>query len=156
MNLLITRVSSIYEQAKLSIYGIFIYLNIPIDAVKVLVIMIAIDTVLGLIKAVKLKSTITFRKLMCGMVSKVTLLTFPMILALMGKGLDYDLTSFPVIIMDILIISEGFSAFGNIQAIRTGKPVESMDIVSTLIKAIRVGLKKVLDRLLAAIGIEKE
>lgn len=150
------KMASFYDQIKILIYTLFIFLNIPIDAVKILVAMLLLDTILGLIKSIKLKHKLTFKKLLWGMVSKMALLLFPMVLALMGKGLNYDLTSFPLIIMDLLIVSEGFSVIGNIQSIRTGEEVESMDIVSIIIRATREGLKKVMDKLLSALGVEKK
>ena len=41
---------------KTFLYGMFVFLDIDVDTVKILAILMAVDTVLGIIKSLKLKN----------------------------------------------------------------------------------------------------
>ena len=128
------------------IYGVFISLDIDIDVVKTLMLLIIIDTFLGVAKTVYFqlqnieKIEFSTKRLLLGMISKPAIIIIPVTLALMGKGLHYDFIVFVETSMDVLIISEGISIFSHLIAIRTKKPVKSFDVITKILIAIRKGL----------------
>jgi len=64
-------------------------------------------------------------------------LLLPLIIAYTALGLGIDLSAMVSGSIYVLILSEAYSALGNIQAIRTGEDVDEFDIVSVTIKKIR-------------------
>lgn len=133
------------------LYALFIYLGIKTGIVKILFYLMVIDSVLGVLKALSLKEKISLKKLIWGMVSKLSVLIIPMILALMAKGLSLDFNYFVVIVLDILIVNEGISCITNILSIKTKKKIENTDYITKMIEAIRRGLMNVINRLLGNI-----
>ena len=110
---------TIYNLLKSSLYLVFMYLGIKTGGVKALFVLMLIDSFLGIVKALRLGHKFSFKKLAWGMVAKLTILIIPMVIALMAKGLNLDFNYFVVIVMDILIVSEGISCITNILSIKT-------------------------------------
>jgi hypothetical protein len=136
---------------KVSIYTFFIYLGIEVDIVKVLFALMFLDTALGMIKAGVLKQAITFEKLLLGIITKLSVLIIPMVIALVAKGLSFDFHWFVLAILNILIVAEGFSSIGNILSIKSKKRVENVDFITLLLKVIRKGLGNMAKRSLAVV-----
>ena len=140
--------------AKMFLYGIFVFLDMDIDTVKILAILMAIDTVFGLIKALRLKKKVTFKKLIWGLITKLSVLIIPMILALTAKALSFDFTWFVTAILNIIVVAEAFSIVNNIISIKEGKETENEDIITRLLHAVRNGLSTIIDRLFKTINPE--
>jgi len=83
------------------IYGIFVFLDMDIDVIKILAILMALDIFLGVIKAIRLNKKICFRVLLTGMITKLSILILPMILALVAKALSFDFTWFVKAVLNI-------------------------------------------------------
>lgn len=127
-----------WHEIKFVIYALFVFLQIDFDVVKILSYLMISDTVLGTIKAVYVsKIKFTFRKLMWGFVSKCTVLTIPMILALVSQGVGFDFKWVVVVVLKVLIVSEGISAITNILSIKEKRQIENTDYISKLLHAIR-------------------
>lgn len=141
---------------KTFLYGIFIFLDLDVDTVKILAIMMAIDTVLGVLKALKLGNKISFKKLLFGLITKASVLIIPMILALTAKALSFDFTWFVNAVLNILVIAEAFSSITNILSIRQGKNLENGDFITKLLHSVRNGLGKLLNSLLDQVNNNKE
>lgn len=137
---------------KMAIYLFFAYLGIDGGVVEILFILMCLDTVLGAVKAVRLGNKFSFKKLLWGMVTKISVLIIPMVIALVAKGLSFDFKWFVLAVLNILIVAEGFSAISNILSIRTKKNVENTDFISMLLKAIRKGLTAIIHKLLGQIS----
>lgn len=138
-----------WHEIKTLVYVIFTFLNIDMDIVKILSILMAVDTTLGAIKALYLKELrFTFKKLLWGIVSKSTVLLIPMLLALVSLGLGYDFKWVVDIVLKILIVSEGISSITNILSIKEEKNIENTDYVSKLLHAIRDFLKNKMEGLI--------
>lgn len=133
------------------LYALFVYLGIKTGIVKVLFYLMLIDSVLGIIKALSLSEKISLRILALGMISKLSILVIPMILALMAKGLNLDFNYFVVIVLDILIVNEGISCITNILSIKTKKKIENTDYITKMLEALRRSFMGIIQRLLAAI-----
>ena len=136
---------------KIAIYSFFAYLGIDGSVVEILFILMCVDTLLGAIKAVSLGIKFSFKKLLWGIVTKLSVLIIPMVIALVAKGLSFDFKWFVLAILNILIVAEGFSAISNILSIRSKKNVENVDFISMLLKAIRTGLSNIVKKFLANI-----
>lgn len=118
-------------------YALFLYLGIKTEVVKILFVLMMLDTFIGIIKALRLGEKFSFKKLGWGIVSKLTILIVPMVVALIGKGLHFDLNYFVIAIMSIIIVSEGISIITNVLAIRQKKDINNDDYITLLLKAVR-------------------
>lgn len=141
---------------KTFLYGIFMFLDIDVDIVKILAILMAIDTVLGIIKAIRLKQKVSFGKLMWGMITKISVLIVPMVLALAGKALSFDFTWFISAVLNILILSEAFSSITNVLSIKEGRQIENADFITKLIHTVRNGLGGIINRLFTTLNPENK
>lgn len=143
---------------KVAVYSFFAYLGIDTNVVEILFILMCVDTMLGGAKAVRLGQQFSFKKLLWGMVTKLSVLVIPMVIALVAKGLSFDFKWFVLAILNILIVAEGFSAISNILSIKTKKHVENVDFISMMLKTIRKGLASVASKMLSGIqsGTEDE
>ena len=130
------------------LYALFVYLDINAELFSILFGFMMLDSLLGGIKALRMGKRFSFRKLLIGISIKFVFLIVPFLLAFLGKGLGYELSIAVDSVMKILLVSEALSIFGNIYTIKTKENVESVDVVSKLLKAIRSRLKKILDTLL--------
>lgn len=136
---------------KSCVYGLFVFLGIKTGTVEVLFYLMIIDSVLGIAKAIRLGYKFSFKRLGWGMVTKISLLVIPMILALIGKGLDYNFTKFVVAAMNILVVNEGISCVTNIISIKTKKAIENTDYITRLLHVIHKALSLLIDRFLTVI-----
>lgn len=127
------------------IYGAFVFLDIDFNVVSLLAILMAVDTVLGIFKVVALGKKFSFKKLIWGMITKVSVLIVPMILALTAKALSFDFTWFVNAVLDILVVAEAFSAITNVISIKEKKELENTDFITQLLKRIRRGLKSMIN-----------
>lgn len=136
-------------------YLVFVYLGIGTDVVKILFLLMVLDSILGILTALRLEERVSFKILGWGVVGKLTLLIIPMTLALIGKALSLEFTVFLISVFWILIVNEGISCIRNIISIRTKKKIESTDYVTRLLMIIKTGLKEGIEKLLKIIEIQK-
>lgn len=133
-------ISKYANEIKVAIYSAFVFLNINTDVVRILLLLMFLDTCFGIAKSIKLKIRISFGRLFEGLMSKTMCLLIPMVLALVGKGLGYDFKILPDTILKILIVAEGFSIITSFYVMRTGKQPADVDIITMLLNSIRKGL----------------
>lgn len=134
------------DQIKAVIYTAFVFLNIDVDIVKILIALMFLDTCFGIWKAIVLNNKVKFKTLYFGLTTKTLVLLIPMTLALVGKGLKtYDFTPLVDITLKILVVSEGFSIFTSMYVIKIKKEVENVDLISMLLSSIRKGLLKLIN-----------
>ena len=132
-------------EIKAAIYTAFIFLNIDLDIVKILMALMCIDTIFGIIKSLILGDKVSIKILFFGLSTKLLILLIPMTLALIGKALKtYDFTPMVDIVLKVLVVSEGISIFTSMYSIKTKTKVENIDFVSMLLQSIRKGLTKIL------------
>jgi small basic protein len=136
------------EKIKVLTYAIFAYLNLDVEAFGLLMILMCVDSVLGVIKALRLKETFRFKTLLWGMILKLCFLIIPLTVAVLGKTLGYDFHIAVSIVMSILSVAEGYSILGNIYVIKNKERLDRVDIISALIRSIRNLLKALIDNLL--------
>lgn len=136
---------------KLGFYALFVWLKIDLEVFSILMVFMSVDSVLGAVKAVRLGEDFSFKKLLWGFCLKLCFLIIPLMVALLAKGMGEDFELGVDIVMKILIVSEAYSGFGNIYSIKNKVEVKRIDIISMLLKSMRIGLKKVLDKTLSTI-----
>lgn len=146
---------NIYKTLKDFCYLIFIFLGMKTDVVKILFILMTIDSLLGIAKALRLGNKFSFKVLLWGMITKLSILIIPFILALMAKALSFDFNYFVIAVMNIIVVSEGISCVTNIISIKTKKQIENADYITQLLQAIKKGLHGIITRLLKVIENEK-
>ena len=112
----------------------------------------AVDTVLGIFKSIRLKRKVSFKKLIWGMITKVSILIVPMVLALVAKALSFDFTWFVNAVLNILVLSEAFSSITNVISIKEGKEIQNTDFITKLLHAIRKGLSSLINKLFNTIN----
>jgi len=127
------------NEIKAIAYSTFIYLNIDVNIVRVLIWLMLIDTISGIIKNTSLGNRFDFKVLFFGVCSKLMVLLVPMVVALVGKGLSSSYNFIPILdgILKILIISEGLSVITNFYVVKTKKEVKNFDIITLLLSKIR-------------------
>lgn len=125
---------------KYSIYGIFVYLNINVDMVHILSILMILDTILGVVKILRLDYQFSMKRLMWGFTTKFLILLIPLVVALIGKGVGKDFVWAVDICIKILIINEGLSCLTNILSAKSKKEIQNVDLVTTLLNFLRKSL----------------
>lgn len=128
------------DQIKTMICTMFAFLNIDADIVKILMLLMFLDTVFGITKSIVLKKDVTKGILFLGLLVKMVILLIPMVLALVGKGLKYDFTPIVDGVLRVLVASEGLSIFTSMYVIKTKKDVKNFDIITLLLSSIRKAL----------------
>lgn len=113
------------------------YLGIDKEKLAILAILMSIDMVTGTIKAYVTKSDITSRRWIAGFLSKMVVLLVPFTIALMAKGVDFDIKWFIGLCISVLVVAEAYSIVGNIHTIKTGEAVREIDAVSAIVQALR-------------------
>lgn len=141
----------VYNYLKSAVYGLFVFVGIKTGAVTVLFYLMLIDSVLGIIKALRLGESFSFKVLGWGMVTKLSLLLIPMILALIAKGLELNFNMFVIAAMNILIVNEGISCITNITSIKSKQRIENNDYITLLLKTLRKALSLYVGRFLKII-----
>lgn len=113
------------------------YLGLDAEKLTILALLMGIDMITGTIKAYVVKSDITSRRWIAGFLSKMVVLLVPFTIALMAKGVDFDIKWFVGLCISILVVAEAYSIVGNIHTIKTGEAVREIDAVSAIIQALR-------------------
>ena len=117
--------------------GILAYLEISQEPFTLFSILLIIDYLTGLTKAKTLQVSITSNKMKYGLISKLSLLIIPIILAIGAKATGADYHYVLLSGMYILILSEVYSIIGNVYSIRTREELPEYDAVAMLGKQIR-------------------
>lgn len=132
------------EKIKLLVYALFAYLNVDSEPFFILMVLMCIDSVMGALKAVRLGQKFSFKKMLWGITLKLAFLIIPLLIALMGRGLGYDLHHPVSIILSILSIAEMYSILGNIYTAKNKVEIDQMDVISELLLVLRFAMRKLI------------
>ena len=113
------------------------YLGLDAQKLTILIILMCMDMLTGTIKAYKINENITSKRWIAGFLSKLVVLLVPFTVALMAKGVDFDIKWFVSLCISILVVAEAYSILGNAYTIQTGNEVAEIDAVSAIIKMLR-------------------
>ena len=122
------------------------FLEIDTKKLSILVVLMCIDMLTGTLKAYRTKENITSRRWIAGFLSKLVVLLVPFTIALMAKGVDFDVKWFIGFSISIMVIAEAYSILGNIYTFKTGEAVAEIDAVSAIIKVLRNFLENMIER----------
>lgn len=141
------------NEIKTGLYLSFAFLNIDTDIVKVLMMLMLIDTLSGVIKSLSIGKRFDFKVMFFGLCSKLLILLIPMVLALVGKGISKTYDFSPILdgVLKVLVVAEGLSIITNFYVLKTKKEVQNIDIVSLLLTAIRKGMLSIINSILQKI-----
>lgn len=145
----------LYNTAKGLAYIGFIFLGIGVGVVKILFLLMMLDSILGSMKALRLGNKFSLKTLSWGIVIKLSILIIPVIIALMAKALSFDFKYFVIAVMDIIIVSEGISCITNIISIKTKKEIKNTDFITMLLYAIKRALTGIIRRSMKVLEEEK-
>lgn len=117
--------------------GVLAYLEISQEPFTIFAILLVIDYITGVWKAKTLGISITSNKMKYGLISKLSLLIIPIVLAMGAKATGADYHYILLSGMYIFILSEIYSIIGNIYCMNTGEELPEYDAVAMLGKQIR-------------------
>lgn len=122
------------------------WLGFNAESVTILTVLMIIDIITGVMCAYILEGgrSITSRALSIGLLKKVMILLVLFAVALVGKGIGFDMAGLVQGCVSVFIISEAYSVIGNVQSARTGKKKVEFDAVSLTLAKIGDMLKKML------------
>lgn len=117
--------------------GVLAYLEISQEPFTIFAILLVIDYITGVWKAKTLGISITSNKMKYGLISKLSLLIIPIVLAMGAKATGADYHYILLSGMYILVLSEVYSIIGNVYCMNTGEELPEYDAVAMLGKQIR-------------------
>lgn len=117
--------------------GILAYLEISQEPFTLFALLLVIDYITGLAKAKTLGHSITSNKMNYGLISKLSLIIVPLVVAMGAKALGADSHYVLTSGMYILILSEVYSIIGNIYSARTKEEFPEYDALAMIGKQIR-------------------
>lgn len=117
--------------------GILAYLEISQEPFTIFALLLVIDYITGLWKAKILGHSITSNKMKYGLVSKLSLIIIPIVIAMGAKALGADSHYVLTSGMYILILSEVYSIIGNVYSARTKEEFPEYDALAMIGKQIR-------------------
>ncbi|MBE0498582.1 MAG: phage holin family protein [Campylobacterales bacterium] len=132
-----TIAKAIYNTAVLCLGGTLTYLGLNAEGFLLFALLILIDYITGVAKAKVLGHSITSNKMKYGIISKLSLLFIPLVLAIGAKAVSADFATILFVGINILVISEVYSIIGNIYSIRTKEELPEYDVIAILGRRIR-------------------
>ena len=116
------------------------YTGLPLESGAILVVLMTLDFFTGIAAARRLGEPVTSWRIKTGVVTKCTVLTMPLVIALVAKGLGRDFLWLVDWAMSFLILSEGYSVIANGYTARTGIKMPEWDATAAILKRLRAML----------------
>ena len=132
-----TTIKIIWNTLVLIFSSLLAYLEISQEPFTLFAILLMLDYITGLMKAKTLNISITSNKMKYGILSKLSLLIIPIVIAIGAKAVGADSHYVLLSGMYILIMSEVYSIIGNIYSTRTKEELPEYDAVAMIGKKIR-------------------
>lgn len=114
-----------------------VYTGLPAEPAAILAVLMCVDFVAGISRAHALGEPVTSHRIKVGTISKCSVLTVPLVMALTAKGLGVDFNWIISWSISVLILSESYSIIANVYTIRTGKIAPEWDAISLILSKIR-------------------
>lgn len=119
---------------------ILTYTGLPLESGMILLVLMSLDFFTGIAAARRLGEPVTSWRIKTGVVTKCTVLTMPLVIALVAKGLGQDFLWLVDWAMSFLILSEGYSVIANGYTARTGIKMPEWDATAAVLKRLRAML----------------
>ncbi len=126
--------------------GMLTYLGLNAESFFLFAMLLLIDYITGVAKALRLNQCITSNRMKYGILSKLSLLLIPLVLAIGAKAVGADFQTVLLVGVNILVLSEVYSIIGNIYSIRTKDELPEYDVVAMFGKRIRAVLIRYSDK----------
>ena len=127
----------LFNTGAFAIASVLSYLSINSEVFFLFSLLLLIDYITGVLKARCLEQAITSNKMKYGIISKMSLIFVPIVLAIGAKALDTDFSEVLLVGINILVISEVYSVIGNIYSMRTKLELPEYDAIAIIGKKIR-------------------
>ena len=132
-----TAIKIVWNTFVVLISGTLAYLEISQEPFTLFAILLIIDYITGIWKAKTLEHSITSNKMKYGLISKLSLIIVPIVIAIGAKATGGDSHYILLAGMWILVLSEVYSIIGNIYSTRTKQEFPEYDALATIGKYIR-------------------
>ena len=132
------------------LYGLVAVLQINKTVLFWFCVVMGIDMILGAVKSIVIPELkFSTKRFFSGMMRKLALIALILLCATLGKGLGFsNLESLITVVIRILMISEGISAFYCFKSIWTGKEEKPADFISKFIDLIIKYLNNKIEKLI--------
>lgn len=116
------------------------FIGLSPESYAILGIFMTGDLVFGLIHAgfVNGVGSIRSSRLIAGVISKLVVLTVPLIVVWAGRGAGIPLVWLGQWAIGVLILAQAYSMIGHVNSIRMGKDTLESDAISAILKQVRV------------------
>lgn len=126
---------------------IFMYLDIKQEAIIPLTILLIIDIITGVIKAIRIKEEVTSKKWILWPLSKLSVLFIPFVIGLIWQSQWVDMSRLLSWFFAVASLYTWYSSLANVYMIYTGRKVTEYDATTAIFKfvlsSIESQLKKV-------------
>lgn len=130
-------ISVFLNSSLMGISWLLYYTGMPIEPAVILASLMAIDFFAGIGKSISLGIPITSHRVKVGVLSKMSVLFIPLVVAITAKGLGADFEWLVGWSISIFILSEAYSIIANVYSIKTLKDAPEWDVMSILLRKIR-------------------
>ena len=127
---------------------LFAYTSISGEAFSILAFLLVFDTITGVIKAIAIGKKPTSRRFILWVISKLLMLSVPMLLALLCKIIipETGVTWLVSSSIWLLATAETYSIIQNMVSIKLQKEIEEYDAVTWVMTYLLWQLRRVLDK----------
>lgn len=102
-----------------------------------LLIAVFVDSFFGVLKAAKIKERLSFKKYSWGIISKLSLLFIPLLLAYFAKTFEIDLSYLVTSFIFLIAANDTVSIISKIGTLRTGINYKNEDFIALAIDSLR-------------------
>lgn len=122
------------------------YLGLSIENYGILATLMFLDLITGIVRSGIIHGwrSVTSRIATIGILTKMTMILIPLVIALAAKGVGMNLLVVAQMALGTMILSEAYSVLGNIQAIRIRKDIKEFDAINLLLTKVRSILEQAL------------
>ncbi len=120
----------------------FTFLEMRWEITSLLAVLIAIDTMTGVLKVIRLKLGFSMNELYWGLIVKFCILLVPHLVAVIGKLLGFDWIYMINIIIYVMIANDFTSILTNILSIKSKSLYKNIDFIELLFTSIKEGIRK--------------
>ncbi len=125
------------------------YLGVSQEQFYILFTFIILDIITGIAKQIRLDiSNLRSHILTTWLLAKLLLMLVPMMIALTGKGLWYEIGIGIAWTFNVLILSEFYSCLSNVSVAVTWKKVKEFDAISIVLSFILNKIRTALEKLI--------
>jgi len=129
------------------VMAFFAYFDMSWESLSILALLLTIDYFTGIAKVYMIdKREIKSYRAIAGVISKVSVLTVPIVLYIASKKVGFDLHSYVDAIITMLVLAETYSIIGNVRSIQLRENIQEIDAVSFVLKKITRVIENILER----------